>query len=58
MILIGDYTCPRSINEKSHLGLAKYYRLCFARIVVLQIRSTFRAEVAHVQGDHSYLREL
>ena len=24
MILIGNYTCSRSINEKSHLCLAKY----------------------------------
>ena len=24
MILIGNYTCCRSINEKSHLCLAKY----------------------------------
>ena len=24
MILIGNYTCSQSINEKSHLCLAKY----------------------------------
>ena len=24
IILIGNYTCSRSINEKSHLCLAKY----------------------------------
>ena len=24
MVLIENYTCPRSINEKSHLCLAKY----------------------------------
>ena len=28
MILIGNYTCSRSIDEKSHLCLAKYLRTC------------------------------
>ena len=36
MILIGNYTCSRSINEKSHLCLAKYllYRSCYALAVL------------------------
>ncbi len=29
MILIGNYTCSRSINEKLHLCLAKYTRAIF-----------------------------
>ena len=35
MILTGNYTCSRSINEKSHLCLAKYlYRSCYALAVL------------------------
>ena len=32
MILIGNYTCSRSINEKSHLCLAKHFAKHFAKL--------------------------
>ena len=36
MILIENYTCSQSINEKSHLCLVKYlkYRSCYALAVL------------------------